>query len=134
MFKSYFFVIWEIRFRKSETQFSSFVKWGWQCARWRMKWDTTRIERLTQSASSSSHCIFYNTSVSGRNWPYGENVENYSYIPDVCLNSEWTSSLYLFRSFKAFFPLLGNFSQPEVQLWALWAMYHVCSKNRMYLI
>ncbi|GAB5575079.1 protein zyg-11 homolog A isoform X1 [Prionailurus iriomotensis] len=32
-------------------------------------------------------------------------------------------------SFKAFFPLLGNFSQPAVQLWALWAMYHVCSKN-----
>ncbi|XP_023485634.1 protein zyg-11 homolog A isoform X3 [Equus przewalskii] len=47
----------------------------------------------------------------------------------------WPSStckmmaLVTYRSFKAFFPLLGNFSQPEVQLWALWAMYHVCSKN-----
>ncbi|XP_006879869.1 PREDICTED: protein zyg-11 homolog A [Elephantulus edwardii] len=39
------------------------------------------------------------------------------------------TALVTYRSFKAFFPLLGNFSQPEVQLWALWAMYHVCSKN-----
>ncbi|XP_032152880.1 protein zyg-11 homolog A isoform X1 [Sapajus apella] len=50
----------------------------------------------------------------------------------------WTSSsckmtaLVTYRSFKTFFPLLGNFSQPEVQLWAVWAVYHVCSKNRMY--
>ncbi|XP_066125266.1 protein zyg-11 homolog A [Saccopteryx bilineata] len=39
------------------------------------------------------------------------------------------TSLVTYRSFKSFFPLLGNFSQPEVQLWALWAIYHVCSKN-----
>ncbi|XP_042530562.1 protein zyg-11 homolog A [Dipodomys spectabilis] len=39
------------------------------------------------------------------------------------------SALVTYRSFRAFFPLLGNFSQPEVQLWALWAIYHVCSKN-----
>ncbi|XP_047580183.1 protein zyg-11 homolog A isoform X3 [Lutra lutra] len=39
------------------------------------------------------------------------------------------TALVTYRSFKAFFPLLGNFSQPAVQLWALWAMYHVCSKN-----
>ncbi|KAM6217042.1 protein zyg-11 homolog A [Rhynchocyon petersi] len=39
------------------------------------------------------------------------------------------TALVTYRSFKAFFPLLGNFSQPEVQLWALWAMYHVCSIN-----
>ncbi|CAH6790634.1 protein zyg-11 homolog A [Phodopus roborovskii] len=39
------------------------------------------------------------------------------------------SALVTYRSFKSFFPLLGNFSQPEVQLWALWAMHHVCSKN-----
>ncbi|XP_049631433.1 protein zyg-11 homolog A [Suncus etruscus] len=38
-------------------------------------------------------------------------------------------SLVTYRSFKSFFPLLRNFCQPEVQLWALWAMYHVCSKN-----
>ncbi|XP_035107396.1 protein zyg-11 homolog A isoform X12 [Callithrix jacchus] len=47
----------------------------------------------------------------------------------------WTSSsckmtaLVTYRSLKTFFPLLGNFSQPEVQLWAVWAVYHVCSKN-----
>ncbi|XP_063092577.1 protein zyg-11 homolog A isoform X2 [Cavia porcellus] len=41
------------------------------------------------------------------------------------------SALVTYRSFKAFFPLLGNFSQPVAQLWALWAVYHVCSKNRM---
>ncbi|TKC49997.1 hypothetical protein EI555_010479 [Monodon monoceros] len=39
------------------------------------------------------------------------------------------TALVTYRSFKAFFPLLGNVSRPEVQLWALWAMYHVCSKN-----
>ncbi|KAF0873880.1 ZY11A protein, partial [Crocuta crocuta] len=39
------------------------------------------------------------------------------------------TALVTYRSFRAFFPLLGNFSQPAVQLWALWAMYHVCSKN-----
>ncbi|XP_047400358.1 protein zyg-11 homolog A [Sciurus carolinensis] len=39
------------------------------------------------------------------------------------------SALVTYRSFKSFFPLLGNFSQPAVQIWALWAMYHVCSKN-----
>ncbi|XP_021516399.1 protein zyg-11 homolog A [Meriones unguiculatus] len=39
------------------------------------------------------------------------------------------SALVTYRSFKTFSPLLGNFSQPEVQLWALWAMHHVCSKD-----
>ncbi|XP_060062179.1 protein zyg-11 homolog A isoform X5 [Erinaceus europaeus] len=39
------------------------------------------------------------------------------------------TALVTYRSFKSFFPLLGNFSQPEIQLWALWAIYHVCIKN-----
>ncbi|XP_075388961.1 protein zyg-11 homolog A [Tenrec ecaudatus] len=39
------------------------------------------------------------------------------------------TALVTYRSLKAFFPLLGSFSQPEAQLWALWAMHHVCSKN-----
>ncbi|XP_051028043.1 LOW QUALITY PROTEIN: protein zyg-11 homolog A [Acomys russatus] len=39
------------------------------------------------------------------------------------------SALVTYRSFKPLYLLLGNFSQPEVQLWALWAMHHVCSKN-----
>uniref|UniRef100_A0A8C2V2A1 Zyg-11 family member A, cell cycle regulator n=1 Tax=Chinchilla lanigera TaxID=34839 RepID=A0A8C2V2A1_CHILA len=39
------------------------------------------------------------------------------------------SALLTYRSFKAFFPLLGNFSEPAAQQWALWAVYHVCSRN-----
>ncbi|KAM5266370.1 protein zyg-11 homolog A [Hipposideros larvatus] len=39
------------------------------------------------------------------------------------------TALVTYRSLRAFFPLLGNFSQPQVQLWAVWALYHVCSKN-----
>ncbi|XP_074077518.1 protein zyg-11 homolog A isoform X1 [Macrotis lagotis] len=38
-------------------------------------------------------------------------------------------ALVTYRSFKSFFPLLSNFTIFEVQLWALWAMHHVCSKN-----
>ncbi|KAF5900554.1 protein zyg-11 B, partial [Clarias magur] len=34
-----------------------------------------------------------------------------------------------YRSFNPFFPLLGCFQTPGVQLWAAWAMQHVCSKN-----
>ncbi|MEE6495566.1 hypothetical protein FKM82_002084 [Ascaphus truei] len=34
-----------------------------------------------------------------------------------------------YRSFNPFFPLLACFSTPGVQLWAVWAMQHVCSKN-----
>ncbi|XP_054996035.1 protein zyg-11 homolog A [Sorex araneus] len=39
------------------------------------------------------------------------------------------TALVTYRSFKVFFPLLRSFCQPEVQLWALWAMYHVSIKN-----
>ncbi|KAK2191886.1 hypothetical protein NP493_43g02052 [Ridgeia piscesae] len=34
-----------------------------------------------------------------------------------------------YRSFSPFFPLLEQFETPEVQLWAIWAMQHVCMKN-----
>ncbi|KAJ3598914.1 hypothetical protein NHX12_032877 [Muraenolepis orangiensis] len=34
-----------------------------------------------------------------------------------------------YRSFNPFFPLLKCFHTPGVQLWAAWAMQHVCSKN-----
>ncbi|XP_063794964.1 protein zyg-11 homolog B isoform X2 [Pseudophryne corroboree] len=34
-----------------------------------------------------------------------------------------------YRSFNPFFPLLACFDTPGVQLWAVWAMQHVCSKN-----
>ncbi len=34
-----------------------------------------------------------------------------------------------YRSFAPFFPLLGSWDIPGVQLWAVWAIRHVCSKN-----
>ncbi|XP_076463188.1 protein zyg-11 homolog B-like [Babylonia areolata] len=34
-----------------------------------------------------------------------------------------------YRSFSPFFPLLDCFDTPSVQLWALWAIQHVCSRN-----
>ncbi|KAB0402562.1 hypothetical protein E2I00_002595, partial [Balaenoptera physalus] len=56
-------------------------------------------------------------------------VLEYTTIQNWPSSSCKMTALVTYRSFKAFFPLLGNVSQPEVQLWALWAMYHVCSKN-----
>ena len=34
-----------------------------------------------------------------------------------------------YRSFSPFFSLLRCFDLPAVQLWSVWAMEHVCSKN-----
>ncbi|KAL8572518.1 hypothetical protein ACOMHN_019557 [Nucella lapillus] len=34
-----------------------------------------------------------------------------------------------YRSFSPFFPLLDCFDTPSVQLWALWAIQHVCTRN-----
>ncbi|XP_025110002.1 protein zyg-11 homolog B-like [Pomacea canaliculata] len=34
-----------------------------------------------------------------------------------------------YRSFSPFFPLLDCFDTPSVQLWAVWAIQHVCTKN-----
>lgn len=34
-----------------------------------------------------------------------------------------------YRSFTPFFSLLSCFEAPEVQLWAVWAIHHVCTKN-----
>ncbi|XP_004588841.2 protein zyg-11 homolog A [Ochotona princeps] len=39
------------------------------------------------------------------------------------------SALVTYRSLKSFFPLLSDFCQPGVQLWALWTLYHICRKN-----
>lgn len=35
-----------------------------------------------------------------------------------------------YRSFKPFFPLLRRDMDYQVQLWAVWAIHHVCTKNR----
>ncbi|XP_061894463.1 protein zyg-11 homolog isoform X1 [Entelurus aequoreus] len=45
---------------------------------------------------------------------------------------EWHApdcEMVAYRSFNPFFPLLECFHTPGVQLWAAWAMQHVCSKN-----
>uniref|UniRef100_A0A8C8IBD3 Protein zer-1 homolog-like C-terminal domain-containing protein n=1 Tax=Oncorhynchus tshawytscha TaxID=74940 RepID=A0A8C8IBD3_ONCTS len=41
----------------------------------------------------------------------------------------WGGRLCARLSFNPFFPLLECFHTPGVQLWAAWAMQHVCSKN-----
>ncbi|KAK7504037.1 hypothetical protein BaRGS_00004769 [Batillaria attramentaria] len=45
---------------------------------------------------------------------------------------EWEqpqSEMVAYRSFSPFFPLLDCFDTPSVQLWAVWAIQHVCTKN-----
>lgn len=37
-----------------------------------------------------------------------------------------------YRSFLPFLQLLNCFEAPAVQLWATWAIHHVCSKNRKF--
>jgi len=37
--------------------------------------------------------------------------------------------LFAYRSFKPFFSLLDEAQEEGVQLWAVWAIHHVCSKN-----
>lgn len=47
--------------------------------------------------------------------------------------SQWKvpdSEMVAYRSFKPFFSLLRKDMDHEVQLWAVWAIHHVCTKNR----
>ncbi|CAG9861304.1 unnamed protein product [Phyllotreta striolata] len=39
------------------------------------------------------------------------------------------SEMVAYRSFKPFFPLLKTDMDYQVQLWAVWAIHHVCTKN-----
>ena len=39
------------------------------------------------------------------------------------------SEMVAYRSFAPFFHLILCFEAPQVQLWALWAIQHVCSRN-----
>jgi len=46
--------------------------------------------------------------------------------------SGWTypeEEMVAYRSFKPFFPLLEPLQEEAVQLWAVWAIHHVCTKN-----
>ncbi|XP_034254173.1 protein zyg-11 homolog B-like isoform X1 [Thrips palmi] len=40
-----------------------------------------------------------------------------------------SSEMVAYRSFIPFFPLLKCYEASQVQLWAAWAIHHVCSKN-----
>lgn len=44
------------------------------------------------------------------------------------------SEMVAYRSFKPFFPLLRVDMEYQAQLWAVWAINHVCSKNRKFII
>lgn len=49
--------------------------------------------------------------------------------------SQWKvpdSEMVAYRSFKPFFPLLRREMDYQVQLWAVWAIHHVCTKNRTF--
>lgn len=49
--------------------------------------------------------------------------------------SKWKvpdAEMVAYRSFKPFFPLLRKSMDREVQLWAVWAIHHVCTKNGKY--
>lgn len=39
------------------------------------------------------------------------------------------TEMVAYRSFRPFFPLLQCYEAPAVQLWACWAIQHVCTKN-----
>ena len=38
-----------------------------------------------------------------------------------------------YRSFQPFIPLLMALDKPQVQLWAVWALHHVTTKNSKYV-
>lgn len=42
------------------------------------------------------------------------------------------SEMVAYRSFHPFFPLLECEEDYAVQLWAVWAIHHVCTKNRKF--
>ena len=41
------------------------------------------------------------------------------------------NEMVAYRSFTPFFPLMAENQEYAVQLWAVWAIHHVCSKNPM---
>lgn len=44
------------------------------------------------------------------------------------------SEMVAYRSFRPFLPLLGTDMDYQVQLWAVWAIHHVCTKNRTFFL
>ncbi|UJR31306.1 hypothetical protein I4U23_018804 [Adineta vaga] len=48
----------------------------------------------------------------------------------ICKWQNPETNMVTYRSFKPFIPLLHCTQIPVVQLWAIWAIYHVCSTDR----
>ena len=51
--------------------------------------------------------------------------------------SEWKTpeeEMVAYRSFRPFFPLMAPAQPFPVQMWASWAIHHVCSKNGEFLL
>lgn len=47
--------------------------------------------------------------------------------------TEWRDpegEMVAYRSFRPFYPLLKVDMDHQIQLWAVWAIHHVCTKNR----
>ena len=51
--------------------------------------------------------------------------------------SKWKTpeeEMVAYRSFRPFFPLMAPAQPFPVQMWASWAIHHVCSKNGEFLL
>ncbi|KAH9488283.1 Protein zyg-11 B [Bulinus truncatus] len=65
-------------------------------------------------------------------WRSIAGLDRYDILEDLKkVVSNWDqpkAEMVAYRSFKPFFPLLQSHDTP-IQLWAVWAIHHVCSKN-----
>ncbi|XP_005110536.1 protein zyg-11 homolog B [Aplysia californica] len=65
-------------------------------------------------------------------WRNIAGLDRYDILEDLrSVVSGWDqpkSEMVAYRSFSPFFPLLQSLD-PPIQLWAVWAIHHVCSKN-----
>ena len=84
--------------------------------------------RNRQTMKSTGNCVkkcdwrFYHGKIHTPIWsPTGTNR---------WMTGSWCWRRCLSRSFKPFFPLLFCTRIPVVQLWAVWAIHHVCSTDR----
>ncbi|CAG0924678.1 unnamed protein product [Notodromas monacha] len=65
-----------------------------------------------------------------------DGVAHTDVLKDLEIVGEWAmpdAEMVAYRTFQPFFPLLRTTSPHAVQLWALWAMLHVCKWNRLWV-
>lgn len=68
-----------------------------------------------------------------QNWTASSYTRDEMLIDLKSAVSQWKvpdSEMVAYRSFKPFLSLLQKDMNHEVQLWAVWAIHHVCTKNR----